>query len=136
MGQDDWGEMYEYKARVTNVVDGDTYDVDIDLGFHIHIHERIRVLDLDTPEKFGDERELGRIVREYAEAMLQGKEVTIRSKQELLPKTDSFGRWLCEVVVDGTSVAERLTELGVNKLGEGYSEQNVRKLAMWGHLWQ
>ena len=136
MGQDDWGEMYEYKARVNNVVDGDTYDVDIDLGFHIHIHERIRVLDLDTPEKFGDERELGLIVREYAEGMLLNRDVVIRSKQELLPKTDSFGRWLCEVVVDGASVAETLAELGVNKLGEGYSEENVRKLAMWDHLWQ
>ncbi len=128
--------MYEYSATVTNVVDGDTYDVDIDLGFHIHIHERIRVLDLDTPEKFGDEMELGRIVREYAEGMLQGKDVTIRSKQELLPKTDSFGRWLCEVVADGTSVAERLTGLGVNKLAGNYSEERVRELAMWGHLWQ
>ena len=128
--------MYEYKARVLNVVDGDTYDVDIDLGFHIHIHERIRVLDLDTPEKFGEERELGRIVREYVEAMLQGRQVTIRSKEELLPKTDSFGRWLCEVVVDGTSVASRLTKLGVNKNAEGYSEEMVRKLATWSHLWQ
>jgi len=63
--------MYEYNARVLNVVDGDTYDVDIDLGFHIHIHERIRVLDLDTPEKFGDERELGLIVREYARTLVQ-----------------------------------------------------------------
>ena len=128
--------MYEYKATVTNVVDGDTYDVDVDLGFHIHIHERIRVLDLDTPEKFGKERELGRIVMEYADAMLLGRDVVIRSKQELLPKTDSFGRWLCEVVVDGRSVAEVFTELGVNKNAEGYSEKMVRKLATWNHLLQ
>ena len=26
--------MYDYNAVITNVVDGDTYDVDIDLGFH------------------------------------------------------------------------------------------------------
>lgn len=120
--------MYEYNARVLNVVDGDTYDVDIDLGFHIHIHERIRVLDLDTPEKFGEERELGSIVRDFMDGILSGRDVVIRSKQELLPKTDSFGRWLCEVVVDGTSVASRLTDLGVNKNAEGYSEENVRKL--------
>lgn len=128
--------MYEYKARVLNVVDGDTYDVDIDLGFHIHIHERIRVLDLDTPEKFGEERELGNIVLEYAEAMLQGKEITIRSKEEVLPKTDSFGRWLCEVLLGGASVAVMLTELGVNKLAENYDEEKVRRLSMWNHLWQ
>ena len=124
--------MYEYKARVTGVVDGDTYDVDIDLGFHIHIHERIRVLDLDTPEKFGEERELGRVVMEYADAMLLGRDVVIRSKQELLPKTDSFGRWLCEVVVDGRSVAEVFTRLGANKLDDGYSEESVRTLCERG----
>ena len=48
--------MYEYKAVITNVVDGDTFDMDIDLGFHIHIHERVRLLDVDTPEKFGEEK--------------------------------------------------------------------------------
>ena len=53
--------MYTYKAIITNVVDGDTYDVDIDLGFHIHIHERIRVLDLDTPECRGERKR----IREY-----------------------------------------------------------------------
>lgn len=42
--------MYHYKAKITNVVDGDTFDVDIDLGFHIHIHERVRLLNVDTPE--------------------------------------------------------------------------------------
>ena len=53
--------MYTYNAIITNVVDGDTYDVDIDLGFHIHIHERIRVLDLD---KRGAEKELGNLCYE------------------------------------------------------------------------
>ena len=50
--------MYEYYATITNVVDGDTFDMDIDLGFHIHIHERVRLLDIDTPEKFGAEKKL------------------------------------------------------------------------------
>lgn len=111
--------MYEYNAKVTNVVDGDTYDVDIDLGFHIHIHERIRVLDLDTPEKFGEERQLGETVRHHVEGMLLNRDVVIRSKKELLPKTDSFGRWLCEVLLDNRSIADILTEMGANKY-DGY----------------
>jgi hypothetical protein len=33
--------MFQYKAKVTNVVDGDTIDVDIDLGFYVHRMERV-----------------------------------------------------------------------------------------------
>ena len=43
--------MYEYKAKVLRVVDGDTVDVDIDLGFGIWMHrERVRMMGIDTPE--------------------------------------------------------------------------------------
>ncbi len=43
--------MYEYKAVVTRVVDGDTVDVDIDLGFNVWLKkQRIRLYGLDTPE--------------------------------------------------------------------------------------
>jgi len=33
--------MYEYRALVTNVVDGDTIDVTIDLGFGIQFKDRV-----------------------------------------------------------------------------------------------
>tara|TARA_E500000178_G_C16846532_1_gene673104 strand:- start:334 stop:789 length:456 start_codon:yes stop_codon:yes gene_type:complete len=43
--------MYEYKATLCHVVDGDTVDVDIDLGFGIWIKdERVRIMGIDTPE--------------------------------------------------------------------------------------
>ena len=43
--------MYEYRAKLVNVVDGDTVDVDIDLGFGIWMHnERVRIMGIDTPE--------------------------------------------------------------------------------------
>ena len=43
--------MYEYKALINRVIDGDTVDVDIDLGFGIWMKdERIRVMGIDTPE--------------------------------------------------------------------------------------
>jgi micrococcal nuclease len=43
--------MYEYKATVVKVVDGDTVDVDIDLGFGVVLSdERVRVMGIDTPE--------------------------------------------------------------------------------------
>lgn len=43
--------MYEYKAEILRVVDGDTVDVDIDLGFGIWMKkERVRLYGIDTPE--------------------------------------------------------------------------------------
>jgi len=43
--------MYEYKAELDRVVDGDTVDVDIDLGFGIWLKkERVRIMGIDTPE--------------------------------------------------------------------------------------
>ena len=43
--------MYEYRARLVKVVDGDTVDIDIDLGFGIWMKdERVRIMGIDTPE--------------------------------------------------------------------------------------
>ena len=43
--------MYEYRATIVKVVDGDTVDVDIDLGFGIVLSdERVRIAGIDTQE--------------------------------------------------------------------------------------
>lgn len=122
--------MYQYKAKITNVVDGDTFDMDIDLGFNIHIHERVRLLNIDTPEKFGKEKELGLIVKQYATDCFFGEEVVIRSeKADTAADTDSFGRWLVKVTLDdGRDIDLIYNKLGINKKYYTYSEDNVRKL--------
>lgn len=126
--------MYEYKAVITNVVDGDTFDMDIDLGFNIHIHERVRLLDIDTPEKFGDEKELGLLVKDYAAFAFAGMEVVIKSeKADVAANTDSFGRWLVRVDIGSEDICNIYNRLGINKKCDTYSEDNVRKLdeLMW-----
>jgi len=43
--------VYEYRANLIKVVDGDTVDVDIDLGFGVWLKdERVRIAGIDTPE--------------------------------------------------------------------------------------
>lgn len=121
--------MFQYKAIITNVIDGDTFDMDIDLGFHIHIHERVRLLDIDTPEKFGAEKELGLIVKQYAEDKFLGAEVIIKSeKADVAADTDSFGRWLARVSVNNKDICDMYNALGINKKHWTYSEDNVLKL--------
>ena len=43
--------MYEYKASLVKIVDGDTIDVDLDLGFEVVLKkQRIRLYGINTPE--------------------------------------------------------------------------------------
>ena len=42
--------MYQYKAKLVRVVDGDTVDAMIDCGFSTFKKERIRLYGIDTPE--------------------------------------------------------------------------------------
>ena len=122
--------MFQYKAIITNVVDGDTFDMDIDLGFNIHIHERVRLLDVDTPEKFGKEKDFGLTIKQYATNNFLGKEVVIKSeKADAAANTDSFGRWLVRVTMDDNKdIYDIYNTLGVNKRHHTYSEDNVLKL--------
>ena len=42
--------MYEYKAKLVRVVDGDTIDCEIDLGFDITVRQRVRFAGINAPE--------------------------------------------------------------------------------------
>lgn len=48
--------MYEYKAVVLRIVDGDTFDLDVDLGLKIHRHERVRLATVNIFETWGVKR--------------------------------------------------------------------------------
>lgn len=125
--------MYEYKAKVVNVVDGDTMDLEVDLGFRIYHKIRVRLLGINTPEKFGTERELGEICSEYAKRLWLNQEVVIRSeKEETDVNKDSFGRWLINMkFLNATWDFDAISNYnihGINKLCSNYSEENVRRL--------
>ena len=61
--------MYEYRANIRRVVDGDTVDVDIDLGFGVWLKkQRVRLYGIDTPESRTrdlDEKKFGLMAKEY-----------------------------------------------------------------------
>lgn len=44
--------MFEYKAKLEKIVDGDTIDVTIDVGFKITTNQRIRFAKVNTAEIF------------------------------------------------------------------------------------
>ena len=43
--------MFEYRASLVKIIDGDTIDVDLDLGFDVVLKkQRIRLYGINTPE--------------------------------------------------------------------------------------
>ena len=84
--------MYEYRCKVTRVVDGDTVDVDIDLGFGVWLHkERVRLHGIDTPESRTrdlEEKKFGLMAKEIVK-----KWVPEGSTQTLITRKDKSGKY-------------------------------------------
>ena len=108
--------MYEYKVKITRVVDGDTVDAEVDLGFDTFIKDRIRLMGLDTPEsrtRNKKEKALGLAAQAYLKELLRENkgDVILRTSKEGKGK---FGRILGTLLIyDGmTSVNQMLIDEG------------------------
>ena len=103
--------MFEYKCKVTKVVDGDTVDVDIDLGFGVWLRDqRIRLYGIDTPEsRTSDpsEKLYGKAATEFLKKWLDGGDVTIKTHKD---ERGKFGRILGELWVFDTNVNRKMIE--------------------------
>ncbi len=107
--------MYEYRATVTSVYDGDTITVDIDLGFNVQLkNQKIRLANIDTPEVKGAEREQGLVVRDKLRELIGGKAIILKTEKD---KQGSFGRWLGTVILDRLNINQYLLD---NELAKPY----------------
>ena len=85
--------MYQYRATIDRVVDGDTFDLVVDVGFYMSLTTRVRLRGVDTPEVKGPERQDGLRASAYVmERLTPGKVVLIRSY-----KKGRFGRFIADV---------------------------------------
>jgi micrococcal nuclease len=93
--------MYEYKAQVLRVVDGDTVDFLVDLGFMVHVKVRARLVGVNTPEVYGvkkdsDEYAAGQVASQVTRLWFVNNcpdgTCVIRTQ-----KTGKYGRWIAEV---------------------------------------
>jgi micrococcal nuclease len=103
--------MYEYKATVTNVVDGDTLDAIIDVGFKMTTTQRIRLLGVDTAEltsKDPIERAKAQEAKLFVIEQLLSKLVTIQTT-----KADSFGRYLATIHLGDVNFNQLLIDKGL-----------------------
>jgi micrococcal nuclease len=105
--------MYEYKAEVYNVVDGDTVDVIVDLGFKIYTKQRIRLAGIDTPER----GQPG-----YAEATARLKELVLGKTFHLVTtKQSKWGYFLGELL-DLSDMLEWNVSINKILLSEGLAK--------------
>lgn len=119
--------MYEYRAKIIKIVDGDTVDVDIDLGFDVILsNQRVRLHGIDTPEsrtRDAEEKEFGLLSKKFLTSFLPKG-----SFQTLVTEVDrdgddargKFGRILGKFKVYD---AKRDRETTINELmiAEGYA---------------
>ena len=109
--------MYEYRARVIKVVDGDTVDVDIDLGFGVWLKdERVRIMGIDTPEsrtRDKVEKKFGLAAKARLKELLGAtpilKTQVGKGGEDMKGK---FGRILGDFVVDGKMATDILVKEG------------------------
>lgn len=110
--------MYEYRAQITRVVDGDTVDCDIELGFGVVLaDERVRIMGIDTPEsRTSDkvEKVFGLAAKKRLKELL-GKECILKTQiakngEDMKGK---FGRVLGDFIMDDDRmVTEVMAEEG------------------------
>jgi micrococcal nuclease len=112
--------MYQYKAKVEKVVDGDTIDVVIDLGFKITTFQRIRMAGINTPETYNikrdsEEFQKGQASKQYVEQRLAANNYEIKLETEKVQ--EKYGRYIGTIwLADSTvSLNDELVEKGLAK---------------------
>ena len=105
--------MYEYKATMVKIVDGDTVDVSIDLGFDIHYNSRVRLYGINTPESRTrdlEEKKRGLAAKDRVKELCPvGSTVTIKTTKDGRGK---FGRILGEIFIEDVNINQQLVAEG------------------------
>ena len=104
--------LYDYRARITDVIDGDTVTADIDLGFNTWRNgERLRLFGIDAPElRRREERVRAERAREALAERVLGREIIVCTIDD---RRGSFNRYLAILYTpEGENVNEWLVAAG------------------------
>ena len=114
--------MYEYKATILEVVDGDSVKTDLDLGCGVRIRMAIRLDGIDAPEVVGESRATGLAARDHLVSLISNKTVFVATRKD---KAEKYGRLLgtffltVEDKIAGRSVNQAMVEAGHARPYEG-----------------
>jgi len=111
--------MYEYRAVITKVYDGDTLTAEIDLGFKMWAKKvKLRLAGVNTPEirsKNPAQKALAIKARDRVRELCLGKEVVITTHGK-----GKYGRWIASIYIDDDIDLSRF--LIAEGLGECYEK--------------
>ena len=117
--------MYDYRATIVKVVDGDTVDVDIDLGFGVWLKdERVRLVGVDTPEsRTRDlvEKAFGLAAKDFVKNLVEVEGADIVLVTASYDSKGKFGRILGDIHVDGKPLTTALLD---NHMAVQYNAEN------------
>ena len=101
--------MFEYRAKILSVYDGDTCRADIDLGFGVVLkNQQLRIHGIDTPE-IGDDA--GYAARDFARALMPA--CLIVTIQTFKDSKEKYGRYLAKITLpDGSDFASAMVAAG------------------------
>lgn len=104
--------MYQYKATVENVVDGDTIDVSVDLGFKVLTRQRVRLARIDTPER-GQPGYAA--AKDFVRDVALNKPITLKTE-----KISKWGYYLAEITLEnGRNLSDTLVQAQLAKYYDG-----------------
>ena len=82
--------MYEYRANIVRVIDGDTVVVDIDLGFGVWLHDkRVRLLGIDAPKS----RTRDKVEKKYGLMATEALKEELKDGAVLKTRLDGKGKY-------------------------------------------
>jgi micrococcal nuclease len=104
--------MFEYRGKILEVYDGDTFKAEIDLGFGVALKKvTFRMYGINAPEMKGTSKDAGTVTRDRLRSLIHGKDVTLKTHKD---KQEKYGRWLAEVyTLDGVYVNDLLIKEGL-----------------------
>ena len=106
--------MYDYRAKIVKVVDGDTVDVDIDLGFGVWLQdERVRLVGVDTPESRTrdlTEKVFGLAAKEFVKNFVEVEGADVQLVTSSYDSKGKFGRILGDIHIDGKPLTSALLD--------------------------
>ena len=114
--------MYQYKADILRIIDGDTVEARIDQGLHTHRVEKLRLSSIDAPEKY---QQGGAEATDWLKFNIGKQEngdynhVYIETE-----KQDKFGRWLAWIfkTQNEMKIGEYGDSLNIRMVREGYAK--------------
>ena len=121
--------MYEYRAKITKVIDGDTIRADIDLGFDMILsNQTIRLYGVDAPESRTrdlEEKYYGNLTKEFLKRYIKNNNIVILKTH--LDKKGKFGRILGEIYLNNLNVNQLLIDENLAVEYHGQSKHDIQK---------